>query len=106
MQEEVYANLQQLHGQDGGGFPPPPDTPPPATQGIYLKTLLDVWDKYLDPAQKREFYVNKETQERTYKPPRPADKQKQVKKNLSELEFRINIRTSHFFLAKFFRREW
>eukprot|EP00105_Crassostrea_gigas_P043257 XP_019927405.1 PREDICTED: rho GTPase-activating protein 15 isoform X7 [Crassostrea gigas] len=76
--EEVYANLQQLHGQDGGGFPPPPDTPPPATQGIYLKTLLDVWDKYLDPAQKREFYVNKETQERTYKPPRPADKQKQV----------------------------
>lgn len=81
MQEEVYANLQQLHGQDGGGFPPPPDTPPPATQGIYLKTLLDVWDKYLDPAQKREFYVNKETQERTYKPPRPADKQKQVKKN-------------------------
>nr|XP_034317761.1 rho GTPase-activating protein 15 isoform X11 [Crassostrea gigas] len=77
-QEEVYANLQQLHGQDGGGFPPPPDTPPPATQGIYLKTLLDVWDKYLDPAQKREFYVNKETQERTYKPPRPADKQKQV----------------------------
>eukprot|EP00105_Crassostrea_gigas_P023420 XP_011443253.1 PREDICTED: rho GTPase-activating protein 15 isoform X9 [Crassostrea gigas] len=78
VQEEVYANLQQLHGQDGGGFPPPPDTPPPATQGIYLKTLLDVWDKYLDPAQKREFYVNKETQERTYKPPRPADKQKQV----------------------------
>ncbi|XP_056007936.1 rho GTPase-activating protein 12-like isoform X7 [Ostrea edulis] len=71
--EDLYANLQDLQGEETNQAP---DSPPPV--GNYLKTLLGVWDSYLDPVTKRIFYINKETHERTFKPPRPADRQKQV----------------------------
>ncbi|XP_056007956.1 rho GTPase-activating protein 15-like isoform X30 [Ostrea edulis] len=77
--EDLYANLQDLQGEETNQAP---DSPPPV--GNYLKTLLGVWDSYLDPVTKRIFYINKETHERTFKPPRPADRQKQVRKKSSQ----------------------
>ncbi|XP_078320778.1 rho GTPase-activating protein 12-like isoform X9 [Crassostrea virginica] len=78
LNDEVYANLQDL--QEGGGtfVQPAPDTPPPVSEGIYQSTLLGVWDKYIHKHSKRIFYFNNVTQERTYVPPRPQDKKKQV----------------------------
>ena len=68
----MYANLQQLHNPEDA------DISPPTTPGNYLKTLLDVWDMYIDPDTNRLYYINKETNERTYKPPRHPNKEKQV----------------------------
>ncbi|XP_062615223.1 rho GTPase-activating protein 12-like isoform X6 [Saccostrea cucullata] len=73
--EDLYANITEIHP---GDTLKTPDSPPPTTEGNYLKTLLGVWDSFLDPVTKRIYYVNRETHERTYKPPRPADRQKQV----------------------------
>ncbi|XP_061186156.1 rho GTPase-activating protein 15-like isoform X4 [Saccostrea echinata] len=75
IQEDLYANVTEIHS---GDTIKTPDSPPPSTEGNYLKTLLGVWDSFLDPVTKRIYYVNRETHERTYKPPRPADRQKQV----------------------------
>ena len=50
-------------------------TPLP-TPDTYIKTLLNVWDMYIDPDTNRLYYVNKETNEWTYQPPRHPNKVK------------------------------
>ena len=40
----------------------------------FIRTLLDVWDMFHDPETNRLFYINKDTNERTWKPPRHPNK--------------------------------
>ncbi|KAL3832101.1 hypothetical protein ACJMK2_023824 [Sinanodonta woodiana] len=61
-----YANLADLNINP---LPPLPDA------CEYKKTLLDKWDVFLDPTSNRIFYVDKNTNSRTWKPPRDKNVQ-------------------------------
>ncbi|XP_069762390.1 rho GTPase-activating protein 15 isoform X2 [Narcine bancroftii] len=56
----VYSNLQEL--KSGSTAPPSPTAPP--------VQVLDLWERHLDPASGRSFYINSITKETTWKPPR------------------------------------
>ncbi|XP_072349706.1 rho GTPase-activating protein 9-like [Scyliorhinus torazame] len=58
----VYANLKELRLGSRG---PPSPTGPPAQ-------LLDLWERHVDAATGRSYYVNAVTKEKTWKPPRRA----------------------------------
>ena len=49
-----------------------PFPPPPATEGEYVRQLLEglPWHVYKEPFTGRLYYINAETQERSWKPPR------------------------------------
>ncbi|KAJ8314313.1 hypothetical protein KUTeg_008874 [Tegillarca granosa] len=64
----LYANLESLQSSQ----------PPLPEYGQYIKTLLEVWDMYIHPETRRTFYVNRDTNERTYKPPRHPNKSQQL----------------------------
>ncbi|XP_072927337.1 rho GTPase-activating protein 15 isoform X1 [Hemitrygon akajei] len=58
----VYTNLQEL--KLGGKAPPSPSGPP--------VQILDLWERYVDPASGRSYFVNTITKEKTWKPPRKS----------------------------------
>ncbi|XP_053374741.1 rho GTPase-activating protein 15-like isoform X2 [Mercenaria mercenaria] len=60
--ESEYANLQQLDISE-------PNTPD-IEHSEFQKTLQDTWDVYRDPTTNRLFYVNKNSHETQWKPPR------------------------------------
>ncbi|XP_031753032.1 rho GTPase-activating protein 9 isoform X2 [Xenopus tropicalis] len=61
MQENpVYSNLEEM--KMGKGIPPSPTHPP-----IHM---IDNWECHFDPLSGRNFYINTETKEKTWKPPR------------------------------------
>ncbi|XP_071152997.1 rho GTPase-activating protein 15-like isoform X10 [Mytilus edulis] len=62
-----YANFAPIQSKHE---PPSPDI----EKCDYIKTLLDVWKMFHDPQTNRLFYINKETEERTWKPPRHPNK--------------------------------
>ncbi|XP_069111747.1 rho GTPase-activating protein 12-like isoform X7 [Argopecten irradians] len=91
--ENIYANVDSLNIQPQIAVtisPSPqlsPEEPPiPDEKNCpYLRTLLNVWDAYLDPMTKRNFYIHKETKEKTWKPPRyPKAKSRSVRSATSQ----------------------
>ncbi|XP_018425038.1 PREDICTED: rho GTPase-activating protein 9 [Nanorana parkeri] len=56
----VYCNLEEMKRTKGA--PPSPTCPPIHT--------LDNWECYVDPTTGRHFFINSETKEKTWKPPR------------------------------------
>ncbi|XP_072263550.1 rho GTPase-activating protein 9 isoform X2 [Pyxicephalus adspersus] len=56
----VYCNLEEMKKTKGA--PPSPTCPPIHT--------LDKWECYVDPTTGRNFFINTETKEKTWKPPR------------------------------------
>ncbi|KAL3832102.1 hypothetical protein ACJMK2_023824 [Sinanodonta woodiana] len=73
-----YANLADLNINP---LPPLPDA------CEYKKTLLDKWDVFLDPTSNRIFYVDKNTNSRTWKPPRDKNVQFSSTSSCSESEY-------------------
>ncbi|KAM4796038.1 rho GTPase-activating protein 9 [Rhinophrynus dorsalis] len=65
MQESpVYCNLEEMKKEKGD--PPSPSCPP--------VQILENFERHMDPITGRNFYVNTETKEKTWKPPRrPRD---------------------------------
>ncbi|KAM5179475.1 rho GTPase-activating protein 9 [Mantella aurantiaca] len=58
----VYCNLEEMKRTKGA--PPSPTCPPIHT--------LDNWEYYVDPTTGRNFFINTETKEKTWKPPRKS----------------------------------
>ncbi|XP_033762141.1 rho GTPase-activating protein 12-like isoform X2 [Pecten maximus] len=101
----IYANLQDLNivPQIAVTTPSPspqlsPEEPPiPDVKNCPLqRTLLNVWDVYLDPITKRNFYINKETKEKTWKPPRYPKKSRSMRgtatsQYIGQLQDRVDI---------------
>ncbi|XP_041440353.1 rho GTPase-activating protein 15 isoform X2 [Xenopus laevis] len=56
----VYCNLEEM--KMGKGIPPSPIHPP--------VHMIDNWECHFDPLSGRNFYINIETKEKTWKPPR------------------------------------
>ncbi|XP_021376229.1 rho GTPase-activating protein 27-like isoform X3 [Mizuhopecten yessoensis] len=92
--ESIYANVQELNIEPQVKFtltapsqspPVSPEEPPiPDEKNCpFLRTLLNVWEMYLDPITKRSFYINKETNEKTWKPPRYPKKSRSVRDTAS-----------------------
>ncbi|XP_076094007.1 rho GTPase-activating protein 15-like isoform X5 [Mytilus galloprovincialis] len=70
-----YANFAPIQSKHE---PPSPDI----EKCDYIKTLLDVWKMFHDPQTNRLFYINKETEERTWKPPRHPNKHERAQQIL------------------------
>ncbi|XP_041438470.1 rho GTPase-activating protein 15 isoform X2 [Xenopus laevis] len=69
MQENpVYSNLEDM--KMGKGIPPSPNHPP--------VHMIDNWECHFDPLSGRNFYINTETKEKTWKPPRKTRDQTPV----------------------------
>ncbi|KAK3108074.1 hypothetical protein FSP39_000688 [Pinctada imbricata] len=81
---DLYANASQLNNQkdertQASQNRDDRDLLTGDTPGTYMRTLLDVWDMYLDKDSNRIYYINRETHERTFKPPRHPNKAEQFK---------------------------
>ncbi|CAC5379720.1 ARHGAP12_27 [Mytilus coruscus] len=73
-----YANFAPIQSKHE---PPSPDI----EKCDYIKTLLDVWQMFHDPQTNRLFYINKETEERTWKPPRHPNKHERAQQILTNV---------------------
>ena len=52
----------------------------------FIRTLLDVWDMFHDPETNRLFYINKDTNERTWKPPRHPNKHERAQQIIANAQ--------------------
>ncbi|XP_052091879.1 rho GTPase-activating protein 15-like isoform X3 [Mytilus californianus] len=77
-----YANFAPIQSKHE---PPSPDI----EKCDYIKTLLDVWQMFHDPQTNRLFYINKETEERTWKPPRHPNKHERAQQ-AAKLDAKVN----------------
>ncbi|XP_060076490.1 rho GTPase-activating protein 12-like [Ylistrum balloti] len=106
--DPIYANQKDLNIEPQitvTTSPSPPVSPeeptiPDEKNCPFQRTLLNVWDAYLDPITKRNFYINKETKERTWKPPRYPKKSRSMRgittsEYIGQLQERVDLPKSH-----------
>ncbi|XP_075055475.1 rho GTPase-activating protein 9 isoform X2 [Mixophyes fleayi] len=78
MQETpVYCNLEEMKKRKGA--PPSPTCPP--------VHILKNWECHVDPTTGRNFFINVETKEKTWKPPRRSKDRSQGSGVTSQVEF-------------------